>query len=333
MAWNEPKSNYIASDEVTPHIFNELAENEKYLKAVLDTKITIDEVLNATITNTIYSTRTNLTANEKLYNGFAKIRRWFSDLKALAFKDTVGDADITSVSASKVTGLHSVATSGNYTQLNNRPLLGALAAKDNVGDSFITDVNASKVKGKVGSAANADNAGVAATLGNSYKSTALTPNEYLKEFSGKEVVETISNATLGLGSTGYALLTTIMPTSTTYGYGTQLAQTTSGLYRRYGLNASSWSNWERLLTANELGSLSGVATLDANGRVVQKANSAVNADSATNATNYVSGGTIATKFSTLEGNIGKIKIGSTYYSARQASSGDSGLTGYITFIV
>ena len=333
MAWNEPKSNYIASDEVTPHIFNELAENEKYLKAVLDTKITIDEVLNATITNTIYSTRTNLTANEKLYNGFAKIRRWFSDLKALAFKDTVGDADITSVSASKVTGLHSVATSGNYTQLNNRPLLGALAAKDNVGDSFITDVNASKVKGKVGSAANADNAGVAATLGNSYKSTALTPNEYLKEFSGKEVVETISNATLGLGSTGYALLTTIMPTSTTYGYGTQLAQTTSGLYRRYGLNASSWSNWERLLTANELGSFSGVATLDANGRVVQKANSAVNADSATNATNYVSGGTIATKFSTLEGNIGKIKIGSTYYSARQASSGDSGLTGYITFIV
>ena len=116
MAWSEPKSNYVASDEVTPHIFNELAENEKYLKQIQDTKITIDEVLNATITNTIYSTRTNLTANEKLYNGFAKIRRWFSDLKALAFKDTIGDADITSVAASKVTGLHLVATSGNYTQ-------------------------------------------------------------------------------------------------------------------------------------------------------------------------------------------------------------------------
>ena len=38
--WNEPKSNYVASDEVTPDIFNELAENEKYLKETQDTKIT-----------------------------------------------------------------------------------------------------------------------------------------------------------------------------------------------------------------------------------------------------------------------------------------------------
>lgn len=333
MAWSEPKSNYVASDEVTPHIFNELAENEKYLKQVQDTKITIDEVLNATITNTIYSTRTNLTANEKLYNGFAKIRRWFSDLKALAFKDTVGDSDITSVAADKVTGLHSVATSGNYTHLNNRPALGALAAKDNVGDSFITDINASKVKGKVSSAANADHANAAAALDNSFKSTALTPNDYLKNYGGREVVETIANSTLGLGSSGYALLTTTVPSATTYGYGTQLAQTSSGLYKRHGLNSSSWSSWERLLTANELGVLNGVATLDANSRVVQKANSAVNADSAVSALNYSSGGTIASKFSTLESNSGKIKIGSTYYSVRQASSGDGGLSGYITFII
>lgn len=333
MAWSEPKSNYVASDEVTPHIFNELAENEKYLKQVQDTKITIDEVLNATITNTIYSTRTNLTANEKLYNGFAKIRRWFSDLKALAFKDTVGDEDITSVAASKVTGLHSVATSGNYTQLNNKPTLGALAAKDNVGDSFITDVNATKVKGKVSSAANADNANAAAALDNDYKTTVLTPNDYLKSYSGSEVVETISNSTLGLGSSGYAVLTTIIPNSTTYGYGVQLAQTTNGLYKRHGLNASSWSGWERLLTATELGAVNGVATLDANGRVVQKANSSVKADSATTATNYASGGTIASKFSTLDENCGKIKIGSTYYYVRQASSGDSGISGYITFII
>jgi len=31
--WNDPKSDYVASDQVTPGIFNELAENEKYLKA------------------------------------------------------------------------------------------------------------------------------------------------------------------------------------------------------------------------------------------------------------------------------------------------------------
>lgn len=29
--WREPKSNYVASDQVTPSIFNELAENEKHL--------------------------------------------------------------------------------------------------------------------------------------------------------------------------------------------------------------------------------------------------------------------------------------------------------------
>lgn len=31
-SWNEPKSDYVASDQVLPSIFNELAENEKYLK-------------------------------------------------------------------------------------------------------------------------------------------------------------------------------------------------------------------------------------------------------------------------------------------------------------
>lgn len=30
--WHEPKSDYVASDQVLPSIFNELANNEKYLK-------------------------------------------------------------------------------------------------------------------------------------------------------------------------------------------------------------------------------------------------------------------------------------------------------------
>ena len=119
--WSEPKSNYIIGDEVTPEIFNELAENEKYLKEQTDLKITSDEVKGAVITNTIYSSRTNLTASEKLQTGFAKIRRWFSDLKALAFKDTVGNSEITDVAASKVTGLATVATSGSYNDLSNKP--------------------------------------------------------------------------------------------------------------------------------------------------------------------------------------------------------------------
>ncbi len=119
--WNEPKSNYVASDEVTPQIFNELAENEKYLKETQDTKITSSEVKEATINNTQSSTRTNLTTTEKLKTGFGKIRKWFADLEALAFKDTVGNSDITDIAASKVSGLHTVATSGSYNDLNNKP--------------------------------------------------------------------------------------------------------------------------------------------------------------------------------------------------------------------
>ena len=29
--WTEPKTDYVAGDQVTPKIFNDLGENEKYL--------------------------------------------------------------------------------------------------------------------------------------------------------------------------------------------------------------------------------------------------------------------------------------------------------------
>ena len=32
--WKEPKSDYVATDQVTPDIFNELAENEKHRKEI-----------------------------------------------------------------------------------------------------------------------------------------------------------------------------------------------------------------------------------------------------------------------------------------------------------
>lgn len=53
------------------------------------------------------------------------------------------------------------------------------------------------------------------------------------------------------------------------------------------------------------------------------------------AKNYnTSTGTIKTKFADIDGKIGKLLVGSTYYSGRSTTStSDTGSTGYITFII
>lgn len=53
------------------------------------------------------------------------------------------------------------------------------------------------------------------------------------------------------------------------------------------------------------------------------------------AKNYnTSSGTIKTKFDDIDGKIGKLLVGSTYYSGRSTTStSDTGSTGYITFII
>lgn len=149
--WTLPKNDYTAEAQVKPEIFNTLAENERYLQ---EKKITTEQVQDAEITSTEYATRTNISGVEVLKVCIAKIRKWFTDLKALAFKSTVGtndidnyavtstklgtnsvttakiassavtDAKISSVSASKVTGLAKVATSGDYNDLINKPSTG-----------------------------------------------------------------------------------------------------------------------------------------------------------------------------------------------------------------
>lgn len=149
--WTLPKNDYTAEAQVKPEIFNTLAENERYLQ---EKKITTEQVQDAEITSTEYATRTNISGVEVLKVCIAKIRKWFADLKALAFKSTVGTNDIdnyavtssklasnsvttakiassavtnvkiNSVDASKVTGLAKVATSGDYNDLINKPSTG-----------------------------------------------------------------------------------------------------------------------------------------------------------------------------------------------------------------
>ena len=51
---------------------------------------------NTTVTFSQASSRTNITSGEKISSMFGKIAKWFTDLKALAFKDTVSASDLDS---------------------------------------------------------------------------------------------------------------------------------------------------------------------------------------------------------------------------------------------
>lgn len=89
--WKKPTTTYTVEDQVTPEIFNTLAENEIYLD---ETKITIKQVQEATVLSTLSSTRENLTESDTIMGAFSKIRKWFEDLNALAFKTTISTTDI-----------------------------------------------------------------------------------------------------------------------------------------------------------------------------------------------------------------------------------------------
>lgn len=129
--WNEPRIDYKPSDQVVPSIFNVLGENERYLQEV---KITTEQVQSALVSSIESSIRVNLTENETIKAAFGKIRKYFADLKSLAFAGAVQTADISngavtdekikSVAASKVTGLARVATTGDYNDLINKPSAG-----------------------------------------------------------------------------------------------------------------------------------------------------------------------------------------------------------------
>lgn len=169
--WKEPETNHTVEDQVTPDIFNTLAENEVYLN---ETKITTDQVQEATVMSETSATRENLTEQDTVMGAFGKIRKWFADLRALAFKDTVATADINNsavtsdkIASSAVTstklGTSSVITSKiNALAVTTEKLanLAVTAAKlaanavttDKIANSAVTDakissVSASKVTG------------------------------------------------------------------------------------------------------------------------------------------------------------------------------------------
>ena len=194
--WREPRSNYTAGSQVTPSIFNVLAENEKYLN---EKKIELEQVQEAVVQSVVASVRANLADSEVIADAFGKVRKWFSDLRTLAFKSLIGTADIEdksitsdkvgdgqidtnhiaanavtgakissgavverhlgsgavtdakikSVSASKVTGLAKVATSGNYNDLSNKPSIPSGVTVINNLNSTSTTAALSAYQGKL----------------------------------------------------------------------------------------------------------------------------------------------------------------------------------------
>lgn len=79
------------------------------IKSGLNTKINLNggDLKDAVTTFSEAGTRTNIATGEKSSTIFGKIKKFFSDLKALAFKDTVGESDIANgaVTTNKVSSI------------------------------------------------------------------------------------------------------------------------------------------------------------------------------------------------------------------------------------
>ena len=272
--WSEPRSDYGITDEVVPEIFNQLAENEKYLKETQDTKITSSQVQDATITSSVSGTRSNLSDNEVLKSGFGKIRKWFSDLKALAFLDTVGTSVIDDLSITTAKIVDSAVTTakiadsnittakianGNVTtaKLADLSITTAKIASSAVTNAKISSVNGSKVTGTVANATNAVTSSNTNLSNMFLESSAKTPSDYSSDAKGLRVV-VVTNSTISLstgGSSTYSYLLVITPNETTQGYTIQVAYNTDGVYIRRGTNSSSWTAWSKILEPGDLSTL------------------------------------------------------------------------------
>ena len=99
--WKTPNTSHTVEDQVTPDIFNTLAENEIYLK---DTKIVSSQVQDGAVTSTESTTRANIASGDTVKVAFGKLRKWFSDFGVLCFLDKVDTDQIepTSVTMGKI---------------------------------------------------------------------------------------------------------------------------------------------------------------------------------------------------------------------------------------
>ena len=102
----------------------------KYVDSGVEAAATVD-INNVTVTFSEAAVRAQIETGESIPTLFGKIRKWFSDLKALAFKDKV-DYN-TDVENTPALGALAKKSSVDYnTEVDNTPALGALAKKSRV---------------------------------------------------------------------------------------------------------------------------------------------------------------------------------------------------------
>ena len=106
---------YYVSDQNYVHTDNNYTDAEKVDVLTIKDKINkTGDISNTIVTFTASTERTNLTTGEKISSILGKISKWFSDLKSVAF-------------------------SGSYNDLSDKPNLGTAASKDVASSGDATD--------------------------------------------------------------------------------------------------------------------------------------------------------------------------------------------------
>lgn len=131
--WREPRIDYRASSQVTPSIFNNLGENEQYLR---DTK------QDKSVSSTQATTRANLNATETVVAAFGKLRKWFADFGSLAWKSTVGQYDLESNCITQGKIATGAVTTG---KIDGKAVTTIKLADGAVTDEKVSNVNANKL--------------------------------------------------------------------------------------------------------------------------------------------------------------------------------------------
>lgn len=113
---------------------------DSWISANIDTKLDkTGDSLNNVVTFSIAATRENINTGESHATLFGKIKKWFGDLKVLAFKDAVTSAEMPSDTVFDSSYVH---TDNNYTTAEKSKLAGIEtgAEVNNISDLYVTDL-------------------------------------------------------------------------------------------------------------------------------------------------------------------------------------------------